>query len=291
MTSELTTSKPEKILPRISIVTCSYQQGRYLDATMRSVLEQGYDQLEYIVIDGASKDNSQDIIERHTANLAYWVSEPDSGQTDALIKGFNRATGEIEGWLCSDDLLLPGALETVGRFFAEHPEVDAAYGDSLWIDGTGHYLRPKKEMGFSRLAFLFDHNYISQPSMFWRKSLYDKVGGLDTHFNLAMDADLWERFSQHTQIAHIPAYLSCMRYYPEQKTRALRQRSKSEYEEIRLRSGINQPVFRPLLRGLARVQRVLYKLVVGGYLASPGSNIIATLKRYYIPAEAKGEAK
>ncbi len=278
--------KPLPTLPSISIVTCSYQQGRYLDATMRSVLEQNYAPLEYIVIDGASTDNSRDVIAHHADRLAYWVSEPDHGQTEALIKGFKHARGEIQGWLCSDDLLLPGALEIVGRFFAEHPEVDVAYGDSLWIDSAGHYLRPKKEMDFKRFTFLFDHNYLSQPSTFWRKKLYDKVGGLDVDFNLAMDADLWERFSQHTQIAHIPSYLSCMRYYPEQKTRALRPRGAAEYDVIRSRTRINHPALRPVLRGLARAQRVIYKLLAGGYLAQPNPSTLAALERYYIQAEA-----
>lgn len=271
---------------RISIVTCSFQQGRYLDATMRSVLEQDYDNLEYIVIDGASKDDSRHIIESHADQLAYWVSEPDSGQTDALIKGFNHATGDIQGWLCSDDLLLPGALAQVAQFFEQHPAIDAVYGDSLWIDGAGHYLRPKKEMGFKRFAFLFDHNYISQPSMFWRRSLYEKVGGLDARFNLAMDADLWERFSRQTSIAHIPTYLSCMRYYAEQKTRAMRPHGEIEYDEIRQRYGIHKAALWPALRGLARAQRVLFKLVAGGYRANPEVNTIAALERYYIPGEA-----
>ena len=272
--------------PSISIVTCSYQQGRYLDATMRSVLDQHYDNLEYIVIDGASKDSSVAIIEQYAAKLGYWVSERDGGQTEALIKGFNHASGDIQGWLCSDDLLLPGTLETVGRFFAEHPEVDAVYGDSLWIDGSGHYLKPKKEMRFSRLAFLYDHNYISQPSMFWRKRLYDKVGGLDTRFNLAMDADLWERFSRQTKIVHIPAYLSCMRYYPEQKTRSLSGHARIECEEIRRRHKWHHPSLRPLLSSLARAQRVLCKLAAGGYLARPDAKTIAALKTYYIQAKA-----
>jgi len=271
--------------PRISIVTCSYQQGRYLNATMRSVLDQSYTPLEYIVIDGASKDNSRSIIEQHASRLAYWVSEPDSGQTDALIKGFSHATGEIQGWLCSDDLLLPGALAAVDHFFSEHPNVDAVYGDALWIDETGRYLRPKKEMNFHRFAFLFDHNYIPQPSMFWRKRLYDKVGGLDAHFNLAMDADLWERFSRHTQIAHLPIYLSCMRYYPEQKTRALRPQGEMEYDQIRKRSGVQRSSWRPFLHALAKAQRLICKLRAGGYLVKPSSNVLATLKSYYIRAD------
>jgi len=267
---------------KISIVTCSYQQGRYLDATMRSVLEQENAEVEYIVMDGGSTDNSVEVIRRYEDQLRFWVSEKDKGQTDALIKGFNRATGDIMGWLCSDDLLLPGALELVSRYFEEHPEVDAVYGDSLWIDGDGNFIRPKKEMGFRRLAFLFDHNYISQPSMFWRRSLYEKVGGLDARFNLAMDADLWERFSRHTKIAHIPAYLSCMRYYPEQKTRAMRGRSLEEYDEIRSRASIPMRALWPVLRVLGRVERVLCKLVTGGYSARAPEQQIAALQRYRI---------
>lgn len=269
--------------PKFSIVTCSFRQGRYLDATMRSVLDQNYPALEYVIIDGGSDDQSVDIIRAHEARLGYWVSEPDRGQTDALIKGFRRATGEIQGWLCSDDLLLPGALERVAAFFTSHPEVDAVYGDSLWIDIDGNYLRAKKETGFNRFVYLFYHNYISQPSMFWRRTLYERVGGLDPRFNLAMDSDLWERFSRLTRIRHIPAYLSCMRYYPEQKTRALRPKGRIEDAEIRSRSRLARiSALQPLLGGIARVHRVLVKCGAGGYGARPPAELISALERYRI---------
>jgi glycosyltransferase involved in cell wall biosynthesis len=266
-----------------SIVTCSYQQGRYLDATLRSVLDQGMPGLEYIVIDGGSNDGSVEVIRAHERDLAYWVSEPDRGQTDALIKGFSRATGEICGWLCSDDLLLPGALARVAGFFAANPGIDAVYGDALWIDAQGNYIRPKREMPFSRFVMLFDHNYIAQPSMFWRRSLYERVRGLDADFNLAMDADLWERFSRHTRIAHLDAYLSCMRYYPEQKTRAMKPQGRAEDARIRARSSLAAwPWAAPLLRGAARAGRIAGKALSGGYWGTPGEDCLRALERYRI---------
>ena len=255
-------------LPGISIVTCSYQQGRFIDATLRSVLDQRYPGLEYIVIDGGSKDESVEVIRRHESQLAYWVSEPDAGQTDALTKGFARSTREIMGWLCSDDLLLPGALDAVGRYFADHPEVDCVFGDALWIDAAGALLRPKKEMPWSRLVFLFDHNYLAQPSVFWRRRLFDEAGGLQRQWNLAMDADLWLRFARVSRPVHLSQYLSCMRYYPEQKTRAMKPAGRQEDEALRQREA---PALaglpRPLIRALARGTRFVMKAGSGGYNA------------------------
>lgn len=257
------------VLPRISLVTCSYQQGRFLPATMRSVLEQGYEALEYIVVDGGSRDGSVDTIRSQAGQLAWWVSEPDRGQTDALIKGFARSTGEIQGWLCSDDLLMPGALETVGRYFAAHPEVDWVFGDALWIDADGRALRTKKEMPWSRTVFLFDHNYLAQPSVFWRRSLYERVGGLQREWNLAMDADLWLRFARASRPRHLAQYLSCMRYYPEQKTRALKPAGRKEDEALRQREAPRLAALPRLpLRAAARGLRVAMKSLSGGYTAA-----------------------
>lgn len=254
----------------ISMVTCSFEQGKYLDAAIRSVLAQDYPGLEYLIIDGGSRDDSVKIIKHHAPHLAYWVSEPDSGQTDALIKGFKRSQGEIMGWLCSDDLLLPGALKTVSDFFSLYPDVHAAYGDSLWIDGNGDFIRCKREMPFNRFVFLYDHNYVPQPSMFWRRNLYDAVGGLDPGFNLAMDSDLWERFSTMTTIERIPSYLSCMRYYPQQKTRSLRPIGRREDALIRARSPLSRGgrLAYPFLHTLAKFVRISQKLASGGYIAS-----------------------
>lgn len=280
----MTNSSRTADLPLISIVTCSFQQAKYLEATIRSVISQKYDPLQYIIVDGGSKDGSVEIMQRHAEHLAHWVSEPDKGQSDALIKGFNHATGEILGWLCSDDLLLPGALETVGRFFKTHPDVQVVYGNSLWIDARGNYLRPKIEPGFNRLAFLYDHNYIPQPSMFWRRSIYDAVGGLDKNLHLAMDSDLWEKFSQRTHIAHIPEFLSCMRYYPEQKTRSLTPQRLAEDEKIRSRSGAVSGAKLKALRAAGRFARISAKLAAGGYTSRPDPHVLGALDDYLIAA-------
>lgn len=266
-------------LPTLSLVTCSFQQGRYLEQTMRSVLDQKYPGLEYVVIDGGSKDESISIIRKYAADLAYWVSEPDGSQTEALIKGFGHATGDIMGWLCSDDLLLPGALAAVGKFFTDNPHVMAAYGDALWIDGEGHFIRPKKEAGFNRFVFLYDHNYVPQPSMFWRRSLHQSVGGLDTRFDLTMDADLWDRFSQVTQIARIPAYLSCMRFYPEQKTFSRRKEGRREYAALRSRQSERPGWMNHALRFVARGMRICAKARQGGYWAAVPAEHIEWLQR------------
>lgn len=271
-------------LPVISLVTCSYQQARFLEATIRSVLDQQYPALEYIIVDGGSSDGSKEIIQRYSGSLAWWVSEPDAGQTDALIKGFSRATGDICGWLCSDDLLLPGALEKVASFFLRHEQTQAMYGDSIWIDINGEPIRSKREMGFNRFVFLHDHNYVPQPSMFWRRALYEKVGGLSPEFNIAMDNDLWERFSQSERIAHLPEYLSCMRYYSQQKTlsKELKPQGFREGTIVMERGSklARNRVLRHPLHLSAKAMRFVRRAAAGGYQASIPEEILPWLKAH-----------
>lgn len=252
--------------PRISIVTPSFNQARYVDRTIRSVLDQGYPNLEYIIIDGGSDDGSAEIIESYSDRLAHWVSEPDEGQTDALAKGFGRATGEIMGWLCSDDLHEPHTLHEVATNFLENPARQAVYGDSLWIDAEDHPIRPKKEIGFNRFIWMYDYNYLPQPSTFWRRGIYERVGGLNPDFDLAMDADLWARFAEVADLHHVPRPWSRMRFYPEQKNLRLRERSDREDALIRSRYLPEEsPHSRRLKRTAAKGLRVALKLSRGAY--------------------------
>ena len=252
--------------PKISVVTPSFNQGQYIEATIRSVLEQGYPNLEYIIMDGGSTDGTVEIIERYSDRLAYWVSEPDEGQTDALVKGFNRASGDILCWLCSDDLYEERTLHEVAEIFMEHPDWQVVYGDSFWIDAYGRPLRFKREIPYYRFIWMYDHNYLPQPSTFWRRGIHEKVGGLDVRMQLSMDADLWARFAEHTTLHHVPRAWSRMRYYPEQKNRRLRAKSDEEDALIRRRYLPDEP---PWLRRLkwfpAKGMRVALKLARGAY--------------------------
>jgi glycosyltransferase involved in cell wall biosynthesis len=253
--------------PRISVVTPSFNQGRFLEATLRSVLNQGYRNLEYIVIDGGSTDGSVEIIRRYASQLAYWVSEPDGGHTNGLIKGFARATGQILCYLNSDDLFEPWTLREVAEFFLTHPDAAVAYGDGLWVDIEGRPLKPKKEHPFNRFIWLHDHDFIPQPSTFWRRGLYERVGGLDPSFRLAMDADLFIRFAEIARFHHVRRTWSRLRLYPEQRNQRLRAQSDAEDRTIRRRYGISdRPAWMIGARRLvAKGMRVSWKVALGCY--------------------------
>jgi len=252
--------------PKISLVIPSYNQGRFIEETLRSLIDQHYPNLELIVIDGGSNDASVEIIRRYADYMAYWVSEPDQGQTHALIKGFQRSTGEIQGWLCSDDLHEQWTLCEVAQFFEEHPTAQVVYGDSSWIDIDGRPIRPKREHAFSRFIWTYDYNYIPQPSTFWRRDLYERVGGLDLTFNLAMDADLWIRFADVTKFYHVRRYWSRMRFYAAQKNQRFRAQSDIEDHLIRRRYIGDEPAYSlKAKKVIAKSMRIAWKLATGCY--------------------------
>lgn len=253
-------------LPKISVVVPSYNQGHYLGLTLASILDQNYPNLELIVMDGGSTDASVEIIERHAGNIAYWKSAKDDGQTAALAEGFDRSTGDIQCWLNSDDLHFPYTLHEVAEYFTKHSLVDAVYGDTLWVDANGAALRQQREIGFYRYIWMYTYNYIPGMSMFWRRSIYEKAGGLNPSFNLAMDADLWIRIADVGQIRHVRRIWSQMRFYPEQKNLRLRDRSDEEDMEIRSRywkGGV--PRYFQAKRAVAMMSRVGLKALTGCY--------------------------
>jgi len=252
--------------PKISVVVPSFNQAKFIEETLCSVIKQNYPNLELIVIDGGSTDGSVEIIKKYEKYITYWVSEPDGGQTKGLIKGFNCATGEIQCWLNSDDLLEKGVLARVACYFKSHPKVDAVFGNTLWIDAASQPLREQREIPFNRFIWMYTYNYIPGMSMFWRKHIYDKVGGLNPDFNLAMDADLWIRFAEVGCIAHVDEVWSRMRFYPDQKNRKLR--DKSDAEDLRIRArywGTTQPPLYTVKKVIAQCYRMLWKLTTGRY--------------------------
>ena len=203
----------------VSIVTPSYNQAPYLEQTMLSVLEQDYPRIEYIVIDGGSTDNSVEIIKKYADRLAYWTSEKDSGQAEAINKGFARARGEIVAWLNSDDYYMLNTVSVAVRCFEQNPDVVMVYGDMLAVDGDGHTLNVLKYKQLS-LEDLLCFQIIGQPSVFFRRAALEKAGHLEPTFHFMLDHHLWIRLAQHGRILHVPQVWSAARYHAEAKNRA-----------------------------------------------------------------------
>ncbi|MBN2115877.1 MAG: glycosyltransferase [Anaerolineales bacterium] len=203
----------------ISIVTPSYNQAPYIEQTIQSVLGQEYPHIEYVVIDGGSTDNSFEIIGKYADRLAYWISEKDAGQAEAINKGFKRARGEILAWLNSDDYYLPNTIPAVVKCFEENPEVVMAYGDMLAVDGNGQTINVLKYKQLS-LEDLLCFQIIGQPSVFFRRAAFEKTGPLETTFHFMLDHHLWIRLAQQGPILHVPQVWSAARYHPAAKNRA-----------------------------------------------------------------------
>lgn len=206
-------------MPSISLVVPSYQQGVYIERTLRSILDQEYPRLDLRVQDGGSTDGTVAILKRYQDRVAAWDSRPDAGQAEAINLGFARSSGEIMAWLNSDDLLLPGALACVGDYFARHPKVDVVYGDRILVNEEGleigRWILPAHDD-----AVLSWADYVPQETLFWRRTLWERVGGcVDTSFAFALDWELLIRFrAAGARMQHLPRLLGAFRVHPEQKT-------------------------------------------------------------------------
>lgn len=199
--------------PKITVVTPNYNKAGYLEKTIHSVLSQNYPNLEYIIIDGGSTDGSVDIIKKYEDKLAYWISEPDKGMYYAIKKGFEHSTGEILAWIGSDDLYHPGSFYTIAQVFSECPEVSWLVGAQTHFDEEGRTVKVESSPYFNHLNFLMHQfQWVQQESTFWRRSLYEKVGGIKTDYKLAGDFNLWMLFSRHEKMYVIDALLGGFRH-------------------------------------------------------------------------------
>ena len=212
-------------LPRISIITPSYNQALYLGETIGSVLGQGYPSLEFIIIDGGSTDGSVDIIRKYERHLAYWVSEPDRGQTHAINKGLAKATGEILAYLNSDDYYLPGALFTVAGYFQAHPRADLVHGRCRYVDAQGATIGG--QLGdiarYDDILDLWDvwwnRRQFVQPEVFWSRRITDQIGAFRQDLYFVMDYEYWARILKAGgTVGRIDQELACFRFTPDQKS-------------------------------------------------------------------------
>jgi len=217
--------------PTVSIVTPSYNQASYLEFCLQSVFQQDYQPLEYLVVDGDSNDGSQEIIQKYANQLAWWISEPDQGQADAINKGFRRASGEIVAWLNSDDLYLPGAVSAAVDLFEKNPDVSVVYGDAVSADSQGRLLNELRFDTWGAADFL-QFKIICQPAVFMRRSALEKVGYLDTSYHFFLDHQLWIRLAREYKFIHVPEIWAVSRYHAAAKNVTLAVKAGSEVYRI-----------------------------------------------------------
>lgn len=229
--------------PRVSVVVPSYNQAEFLPRTLNSLLNQTYGPLEIIVIDGGSTDGTLDVLRAYDDHLSYWISEPDEGQSDALNKGYERATGDIFGWMNSDDLYLPDAVETAVREFRRHDEIDVVYGDHLQVDSDDRVTDYIYGFPASTGQLLYEGFFGTAQAMFWRRSLQLRVGRFDTALHRTMDYEMMVRFLRvagRRGFRHVESPLACFRRHEAQKTTGADSTVEQEHRYIAAQHHVNK---------------------------------------------------
>lgn len=252
----------------VSIVTPSFNQAQYLEQTLRSVLEQEYPSIEYIVIDGASEDGSVNIIKKYDERLAYWVSEKDGGQAEAINKGLTRAMGDIVAWINSDDFYFPGAIASVVKAFESHPEAGMVYGDTVAVDEKGEVIHFPKYAQWS-LEDLLTFNIIGQPAVFMRRDVLLKAGFLDPSFHFLLDHQLWIRMASCAPMVYVSERWAAGRFHESAKNIAQAEKFGEEAFRI-LDWAKSDPLVSPKLDGINRQSRAGALRINGRYLLDAG---------------------
>jgi glycosyltransferase involved in cell wall biosynthesis len=225
-------------LPLVTVVTPSFNQAKYLERTIQSVLTQDYPNLEYIIIDGGSTDGSLEIIKKYENRLSAWVSEPDKGQTDAINKGFNRANGLYLAWLNSDDTYNPGAVREAVELLTAHPDVGLVYSGANFINAADAVIGSFAAAQTDRSRMLRGYVHVPQQTTFFRTDLWKKIGPLDPTFFFAMDYDLWVRLTKYAPMVYYPGRVwANFRLHNDGKTVAADDRCWPEMLRVHRREG------------------------------------------------------
>jgi glycosyltransferase involved in cell wall biosynthesis len=247
-------------LPKISIVTPSFNQAKYLPETIESILNQDYPNMEYIIIDGGSTDGSVDIIKRYESHLSYWGSEKDSGQSDAIMKGFDRSTGELFAWVNSDDVLFPGCLHRIASTYIRQGRPDIIHSDVAYLNSEGRIIRFVRIPAQSRFFCSKGVWYAQAPAVFFKSVFFRSVGGLNRNYYLSMDFDIWVRMMKAgAAVVHVPHYLGGFRWHDSSKTvQFLDQSEKYDNPEAIEICSLQLP-------GLTRSQRIFWQYILKVY--------------------------
>ncbi len=267
------------VWPRVTVVTPSYNQAPFLEETIRSVLLQGYPNLEYIIMDGGSTDGSVELIQKYAPWLAYWVSAQDAGQADAINRGWEMATGDALTWLNSDDILLPGALETTVRTLYEAPDTELVYGNVYAVNTDSDAIYLVRGAPFAPADILVRaRNPIPQPGFLMKRNLLQRIGWLDPELHFCMDFDYWSRLALHdARAVHVNSVLAHFRQHDLAKTTALYKTRIADRERV-FEKVFSAPQLLPMYRQKREIARG-YVMLRAAYIAYKASDPVRT-RRY-----------